>query len=180
MTMFRAFYSKSSVFTLSLSLLLASAVVEGRSTPYEAPISCESSNWNPTAWTHYHDLELFELSKQAILFDICLNNVANNSQAHITLRACATDTIQPVQSLTGYNQSTRAGLMQKREIQSSEKDDEAPSDVPASAALSGLISYLKLNPFQPTLLSFQDGIVAGFYIHPIVSVQNALLAMSEI
>jgi chitinase len=172
------------VYDFYLSFVIAATVstvgADFHSAQYGSPVPCESSGWNPTAWTYYHDLQAFQLFKQPILFDICVNNAVNDTQSHVTFRACTpqnTDIQPSTQSPAGYNSSKVNNRRNANTGPSSLNQGNDENSV--NSATNGLLNYLRLNPTQSTMLSYQGNTVAGFHISPDINVESAMTAIDK-
>jgi chitinase len=170
------------VYILCLSVITAVSRTKADfvSAQYGSPVACESSGWNSAVWTYYHNLQAFQLFKQPILFDVCVSNSVNNSQSHVTFRACTPQSAlfqAPIQGSSQYNSSTEIEKTSSVRRSSSGKESQGPEENSARSAIIGLLNYLKLNPTQIIMLSFWQNTVAGFYISPGLSIESVVADM---
>lgn len=175
----------------SFLYLLMAAAVSGASAKFisarsRCPILCQSSGSDPAAWTHYHNLQVLKTCNETVLFEMDLYTAVNDSQTHISFRACTAQnavlqTHDFAQVRPRYDWKERIGELQKQAAVEALSWGPRNSDIDGtsvSSAVTELTNYAKRNPARPpTMFSRREDAVAGFYIGPGIDVESATAVM---
>lgn len=171
------------LFFIDRSFALNSSTTRVISPPSRCPVSCDSAGLDSTAWTYYHDFQVFSSCDQTIIFESNLYNSVDDAETHVSLRAC----MASGSSLKRRDLKTRKGGGEVRSTWKSVQKREAAQAVSWSAiqstsnlesiatAVQVLSSFIQdSDNFSGSLFSRVGDAIAGFYTGPGIEIESAI------